>query len=444
MYKRYLIPVSLFLVFLPVTFLSADEVEKYALLVIGCADTNTQLHPDLDPIDQNASEVQLGKLYGILTKCGFEDKNIRVLYAERGLQPNWNETSYGKELARIRKNHFNGQYDNTASKENIDALMAYFKQKVDENDIFIFYIMTHGHPSAVVQLAGKRMWKAEEMQTALSGLKSKTNIFCFETCHSGAILNRTDFPNAVCVAAAPAETPGWVDRTFANCVNFIEAKADTANDKNKDGKVDPNEAFEVTKKKAADYEQKWREYLKTKYKMPKNSPVPPNMVDKTSLNAVLEVGKDYEERSLFTANKEPVKKIVEKSGEKKHTPLPEKTENDSELLERADSLLREGKQLEAYELYERLSTSKDEKIAEQAKQRKEELLKDEKFVSLLEEAHQKEQVEKKLASARNYLENRMLEKARAICEEVIKENNGTKYAEEAQKLLEEIKQRENE
>jgi tetratricopeptide (TPR) repeat protein len=326
--------------------------------------------------------------------------------------------------------------------------MSYFKQKVDENDIFIFYIMTHGHPAAVVQLARKQMWKAEEIQTALSGLKSKTNIFCFETCHAGAILNKVDFPNAVCVAAAPAETPGWVDRNFANCVNFIEAKADTKNDKNSDGVVDVNEAFEVVKKKAAEYEPKWREYLKTKYKMPKNSPVPPNMLDKTSLNAVLKSGKEYVEKNLFGVTKEVAKKIEEKKKpvEKKISAEGEKPveESDKTLLEQADALLKEGKQLEAYRIYERLSSSKDSNVAAEAKNKMDELLKDEKFAASLKEMKEKEDVEKKLATARNYVENKMFDKARQLCEEVLEKYPNTEYAEEAKKILDEIKQKENE
>jgi len=435
------ISLSLLVLLLLISSVSADEVEKYALLVIGCADTNVKVHPDLDPIDVNASWVNLARLYGTLIECGFKDKDIRILYDTGRIQPDWSEKKHNKELRRIRKYHYSGQYSTVASQANINAIMEFFKKKVDENDIFVFYIMTHGAPSGVVQLAGRSKWTPAQIQAALSGLKSRSNIFCFETCHSGAILNRTNFPNAVCVAAAPATTPGWVDRNFANCVNFVVAKANKKFDKNKDGVVDVNEAFAETKRRAAEYEPEWRKYMKTKYKFPKHSPVPRSMADKTSLTPVMKVGSKYLEKNLFDtkkAKKKTKKKVITKK----------KTEDRKDVylkrLSKAEELLKEGKVYEAYKSYERLARVSDKEVAEEAKKRLEELMSDEKTSEEIKKAKEHESVKRKLSMARNYMDNRMFDKAEEICEEVIEKYPSTGYAEEAEKLLKEIEERREE
>jgi len=432
---------SLLLIFFLVASVSADEVEKYALLIIGCADTNARIHPNLDPIDVNASWVNLARLYGTLIECGFKDKDIRILYDTGRIQPDWSEKKNNKELRRIRKYHYSGQYNTVASQANINAIMEFFKKKVDENDIFIFYIMTHGAPSGVVELVGRSKWTPSQIQAALSGLKSRSNIFCFETCHSGAILNRTNFPNAVCVAAAPAATPGWVDRNFANCVNFIVAKANKKFDKNKDGIVDVNEAFAETKRRAAEYEPGWRKYMKTKYKFPKHSPVPRNMVDRTSITPVMKVGNRYLERNLFDTKKT-------KKKPKKETVTKKRKENkkDTHLkrLSKADELLKKGEVYEAFKSYESLARVKNKSVADKAKKMLEELMSDEKALEEIKKAKEREGVERRLSMARNYMNNRMFDKAEKICEEVIEKYPSTGYAEEAEKLLKEIEERREE
>lgn len=429
-----------FVVFLISSPIYADEVEKYALLIIGCSDTNVRIHPDLDPIDVNASWVNLARLYGVLIRCGFKDKDIRILYDTGRIQPDWSEKKHNKELRRIRKYHFSGRYDTTASQRNINAIMGYFRQKVDENDIFIFYIMTHGAPNGVVQLAGRSKWTPAQIQTALSGLKSRSNIFCFETCHSGSILNKTDFPNAVCVAAAPAANPGWVDRNFANCVNFIEAKASKKFDRNGDGIVDVKEAFTETKRRAAEYEPGWRKYMKTKYKFPRHSPVPRSMVDKASLTPVLEVGSRYVEKNLFSTKKVR-KRPKTKTVKKKSRESPNRY---MERLRRADELLREGRLYEAYKIYEHLAGVKDEKVASEAKKRLSELKSDEEVIARIKEMEESREVEQKLTMARNYMDNGMFDKAEGLCKEVIEKYPGTGYAEKAEELMKEIESRRDE
>lgn len=279
-----------------------DRVERYALIVVGCADTNAKLHPALDPIDRNAFFVQVTKLYKALRRCGFRDENIYILYGDGAVQPDWSERQDHEELLNIKRNHFTGEYSNIASSENIETMMTRFRRKVDENDIFVFYLITHGYSDGAVILAGRRKWGVERIQRTLSGLRTRHAVFCFEACFSGKILEKTDFPNAVCVAAAPGKRPAWIDRNFANCVNFILAKANPQNDKNGDGFVSIEEAMEAVYRMAAEYKPKWRKYIK-RYRLPKDTPGFRKAVRRVSFKAVLKVGNRFRDFSLFLNKK---------------------------------------------------------------------------------------------------------------------------------------------
>ena len=431
---RRLLGVVLVLVFVP---LYADnKVERYALIVVGCADTNAKLHPDLDTIDRNASFVQVARLYGALRRCGFEDGNIRILYDTGRVQPDWSERQCHAELARIRRYHFAGKYPNAATLANITAMMDWFRRKVDENDIFVFYLMTHGHQSGTVMLAGRRKCTSAQIQKVLSGLKTKHAIFCFETCFSGAILQRTDFPNAACVSAAPHNTPGWVDRKFANCVNFILAKANPKNDKNKDGLVSVEEAMEVVRKKAAEYEPKWREYLRTKYKFPRHSPVPRSAVSRTSIkNAVLKVGKNFKDFNLFVLKKKTVKKNakVQKAARKSH---PSMTAD----LKRAKEYLAKKEYLKAHRLLKRLAAASDKEVSEEAKKLLSDLKKDKTAMAKIKETEAASAAKGRLSLAKTYMNNGFYDKAEALLRRVMKDYAGTKWARRAEQMLEELEQ----
>jgi len=410
-----------------------NKVERYALIAVGCADTNARLHPDLDPIDRNASFIQVARVYAALRKCGFSDKNIRILYDTGRVQPDWSERQNHTELTRIKRYHFTGKYSNAATPENIAALMDEFKKQVDENDIFVFYLMTHGHPSGTVMLGGRRKWTSAQIQRTLSGLKTRHAIFCFETCFSGAILQRTDFPNAVCVAAAPHNSPGWVDKKFANCVNFILAKANPKNDKNKDGLVSVSEAMDVVRKKAADYEPKWRHYLRTKYKFPKHSPVPRSAVERTSLKGVMKIGSQFKDFNLFikslTKQKDKKRKVKAKEGASSAVAAD---------LERAKNYLAKKQFYKAHKLLERLAKSDDKKTAEEAQKLLTQLRKDEKAIKAIKEVEAASYARGRLSLAKTYMSNGLYDKAERLLKDVMKRYPATKWAHKAAELLKKV------
>ena len=272
-----------------------NKVDLYAVLVCAADDGNPKKHSNLDPIDLNVDITALSKIYATLTDCGYKDENIFILYCTKSLEPDWSEKVNQKYIQQIKKKHFSGKYTNDATKKNINSIIDSLKGKIDDNDQFIFYLLAHGQQTGVVQLAGGP-WSSQEIQTTLGGFKSKTNIFCFDSCFSGVILKRTNFDNAVFFVTTSDKTPGWDDRNFSNSANFLANKADKKNDTNKDGIVDCDEAFKATEKAARDYEPKWKEYIRTKYKPAK--PVPRGVMESASIIPEIKVGKDYVEANL--------------------------------------------------------------------------------------------------------------------------------------------------
>lgn len=276
---------------------SKNKVERYTLLIVAANDTNPKIHGNLDPIDVNTDIAAVAKIYAVLKANGYEDKNIYILYAEKSNEFDWTEKTNSEEIKDIKKNHFSNKYDNEASKENITKRINEIKKKVDDNDRFIFYLHTHGAPkTGTLQLAAGGKWTTKEIQKALEGFKSKTNIFIFASCFSGVILNATDFDNAVSFAITSSKTPGWADRTFCNGANFIQALANKNLDKNKNNIIEAKEAFEEVEKIAKEYEPKWREYVKTKYKP--NKPTPRGVMESCSIIPKIKIGKNYEEANL--------------------------------------------------------------------------------------------------------------------------------------------------
>ena len=267
-----------------------NKVDLYAVLVCAADDGNPKKHSNLDPIDVNVCIMALSKMYATLTDCSYKDENIFILYCTKSLEPDWSEKVNQKYIQQIKQKHFSGKYSNDATKRNINSIIDSIKGKIDDNDQFVFYLLAHGQQQGVVQLAGGP-WSSQEIQTTLEGFKSKTNIFMFDSCFSGVILNRTNFDNAVFFVATSARTTAWADRNFSNSANFIMNKANKKNDTNKDGIVDCNEAFKATEKAARDYEPGWKEYMKTKYKPAK--PEPPGAMESTSIIPEIKVGKDY-------------------------------------------------------------------------------------------------------------------------------------------------------
>ncbi|MHC4660619.1 MAG: hypothetical protein ACYS8W_02910 [Planctomycetota bacterium] len=403
----------------------SNPVDCYALIIVAADDTNTTIKKNLDPIDINGAEVSLSRVYGALIKAKYKDDNIKVLYWNGQLQPNWAEKKNAKYFRRLKKYHFKGSYAATYS--NIQSVIDSLKQKLDDNDQFVFYILTHGMANGTIQLANRQSLTTSQMQTLFTGFKSKTNFLLFDSCYSGKIIDNIDIPNAVIVTATTNRTPGWVDRDFSNCAYFLESKLKKTNDKDKDGVVDAEEAFDAATKYAKKYDKGWRKYMKTKYRPPR--PLPPRILEMTSIIPTMEIGEDFEPNCLGPGTA---------SSRKRRT--KSKKDPGEKYIKQADSYVKSKKYVKAIETYRKVEKmGKRTKLAEEATKKIKELLEDEKIATIYAAAEREKKLDSDLAMAESYLLAGNQEKVVEYCNKVIEAAPDSEQAKKAKELLELVK-----
>ncbi len=421
-----------------------NPVDCYALLVVAASDTNTTIHRNLDPIDVNASLVGLARIYTALKDAGFDDSKIIVLYCEGGLQPNWQEKKCSKCFKTLKKHFERQNMDATAA--NINSAVASLKEKLDSNDQFLFWINTHGAANGTLMMARHGKWATNEIQNTFTGLKSKTNYLLFDSCFSGQIVDKVFVDNAVIFSTTGSNSPGWVDRTFTNCANYVECLIDKKYDKDKNGFVDHEEAFNASKAAAQEYEPKWRDYIKNKYRPPR--PAPPGTVQRTSIIPKFKVGNSFVDAALGSA----------KSGDKKAPVKTGRTVKRSEdpgkdLLKKA-RLHESGRDyITAIEIYKRIAgMGKSSMYSKEAKKKIDGLLAKKEVAAEYEEHMKQQQLTEDLAMAESFALAGRFDDVIEYCNKVIKASPGSsegksakilkKWASEA-KELEEKKKKEN-
>jgi tetratricopeptide (TPR) repeat protein len=409
------------LVTVPAVAVQDSSVERYAVIMVGSDDTNSVLHQRLDPIDVNGAEIALARVYGALKTVSFKDENIRVLYVGGGDKLDWSESSNQNWFAEMKKHHFSGKYPNSARKNNVSSCINAFKAKADANDIFVFYLVTHGAPNGTVQLPGG-MWAPREMQSCFGGFKSKTNILMLDTCHSGSTLNKLNLPNFVLYATTGSRSTGWVDRKFSNCANYIECKINKSLDKSGDGIVDYQEAFNEAKRLAAVYDPWLRNYCKNQYKPPR--PPPPGALASMSLVPVIIPGKQY-----VKANLGPLKSGTAKKKRRGRDP-------GKSSFEKAEKYEGDGKFDKALSYYAKVAGYGDRTdYAEDAAKKIEEILADEEKSAKIKDSYKARAL---VAAAEAYFEYGNKEKAKALCEKVISDYPDTKSVKTAKRLLKKL------
>jgi len=408
-----------------------NPVDCYALLVVAANDTNSTIKRNLDPIDVNGSLVALARVYGALIEAGFDDANIIVLYCSGGLQPDWSEKKEAKYIKMVKK-HFNRQ-GMDANKANINSAVASVKSKLDGNDQFVFWINTHGAANGNLMMAPRGMWSTGEIQETFTGLKSKTNIIMFDSCFSGQILNRCNMPNAVMFSTTQANSPGWVDRTFTNCANFLEYKIDKKLDKNKDGVTDCDEAFAATMKAAKEYDPKLKDYMRNKYKPAK--PAPPGTMERSSIIPMIKVGDSYERCNLGPS------KSGEKVAKVKKTAAKRKKDPGVALIKKA-KLYESGKDyVTAIDIYKKIvDMGANTKCSNEAKQKMDKLLSKPKIKKEFDEANLEKQLEEDYAMAESFMLASRYEDVIEYCEKILKAAPNTVHAQRAKILLDGAKE----
>lgn len=413
-----------------------NPVDCYALLVVAANDTNSTIHRNLDPIDVNGSLVGLSRIYGALIEAGFEDSKIVVLYCSGGLQPDWSEKKNAKYIKLLKKNHFN-RPNMDANKANINSAVASVKEKLDENDQFVFWINTHGAANGTLMMAPRGQWGTGEIQQTFTGLKSSTNYILFDSCFSGQILDRCDIPNAVMFSTTGSNSPGWVDRNFTNCATYLESLNDKKHDKNKDGVVDCDEAFKVTHSYATEYEPKLKQYLKSNYRPPK--PAPPGAIDRSSIIPKIEVGDSFERRQLGLP-KGGGKAIAAKPARKRTA----RKKDPGEALMKKAKLYESGQDwVTVIDIYDKVANMGERsKHAKEARQKLDRLLAKPEVKAEYETARKQKQLEEDLLMAESYALAGRYDEVAKYCQKVIDAAPGSNEAKKAKILIDWAKEAE--
>ena len=235
---------------------------RYAFVLI--ASSRGEKPPAMsDPTDKNFFWLGGVRVYAALRDMGFDAKNITVLYADG--MPDFDDPLEARSIKMIKEEQFNGTYDNRASKENILAQLRVFSEKVTDNDIFMFYLGTHGAPEMVEVQVGDTELTPREIQNELTNVRPLFGLFYSDACHSGAFIKKLNLPKYVLISTTTDHTYGWGDRFFSGGATFFQALKDPESDANVDGNITIKEAYVYAQEKSFAHMKRIDSYLRYKY-----------------------------------------------------------------------------------------------------------------------------------------------------------------------------------
>lgn len=196
---------------------------------------------------------------------GFQPENIRFLYS-RG-DPDFNDTLEARAIQMVKDEQFNGTYDNKATEANINIQLRRFAGLVDNNDIFVMYIGTHGAPSFLELEADGYFasWTVQEVQAAVDKINPGFGLLYSDACHSGAFIKQLNLPEYVLISTTGEHTYGWGDRYFSGGAYFFQNMTDGEADTNIDGKITVMEAYTRAQSEADAHMQRIDNYLHYTY-----------------------------------------------------------------------------------------------------------------------------------------------------------------------------------
>jgi len=185
--------------------------KKYAVIVSGSDDARYRENITL--------------AYRTLLSNGFTPGNIFVLEAE------------GK-----KEGYYPYSITAPASKQNLKSLIESLHEKVDENTTFVMYVTGHGvrNEESEILVKGKNI-AVSDLENWLSGMHPKFGILIFDQCFGGGFAKRLGKKEYVAVSASEKDEES-MEGTFPNA--FFGAWKNPEADKNKDGKISIQEAFD--------------------------------------------------------------------------------------------------------------------------------------------------------------------------------------------------------
>jgi len=272
-----------------------NESTKYALVVVGSS-RGERGQSLLDPYDKNSFFLAGVYVYQYLKDMGFKEDNIKFLYSTG--DPDFEEKLNSATIEDIKREQF-GKYDNKATQENLALLTERLSQKVDDNDIFVLYIGTHGSPKSLEMEADKDDGLYyNELQQMLEKINPGMGLVYLDSCYSGAYIKKLDLPRYILVSTTGEHTYSWVDRDFSGGRFFFENLTDPESDKNLDGKISIREAFIHTTKEAKEHMQRIDDYLRTEYNWGRYGSYE-NVIKSILVEQTMIVGKDASDEFYF-------------------------------------------------------------------------------------------------------------------------------------------------
>jgi hypothetical protein len=237
------------------------KVDKYAVVVIG--DSRGEKGAALeDPIDKNCFWLSGVGVYNKLLKLGFNHENIYFLYDDG--YPDFAEEKYQETIKFIKDNEFNEpREDKKATEANLEKIINRLSAEVDEDDIFVFSLGTHGTFNLVSMEDGVMF--AHELDRVLEKIEPGIGLACIDSCMSGSYINKIELDNYVIVSATDHNI-AWADRNYSHDRVFFQNLLEPENDTNADGKVSFIEAHNATDREAKEYRDVIIPWIKEHYK----------------------------------------------------------------------------------------------------------------------------------------------------------------------------------
>ncbi|MBI4739225.1 hypothetical protein HY772_06750 [Candidatus Woesearchaeota archaeon] len=205
------------------------QPDKYAILINGT--------------DERRFVMEISLIYQVLLENGFKREDIYVFDQD------------GKE-------EFLYPVDDIAHRKSLETIFNHLQKKIDGEDILIVHVSDHGVRTRI-KAEGSGSGETQEVtevvlpygnvseidfERYLSGINPKFGIFSTEVCYGGGLANRLGYGRFVGIAQTTATELGQSIEGNIFGGFFYQAFRNSAeSDKNKDGRVTIDEAFDYAK-----------------------------------------------------------------------------------------------------------------------------------------------------------------------------------------------------
>jgi len=196
------------------------------------------------PIDKNAGWVNTAKAYSHLIDNGIPKENIFLLYKDA--DPDMDDPII-QNIKQQLQEEMNLPYSHLATEDNLKAIFKGLKKIIDENDSIWLFINTHGGPRGYLlnELEDTAL-TPYEIRSLILDSPSKNNLVLVDSCYSGAVIAKINAPGTY--ISSVKYNVGWIDRELSFTETYVKNLFKNDNDKNNDGKISFEEAFQAAEK----------------------------------------------------------------------------------------------------------------------------------------------------------------------------------------------------